>query len=126
MTDEALLRISGLNARELGLLRSALAQSGGIVRAWLFGSRAKGTAKTSSDIDIAVEGLPTNLQVEDLRDRLNDLPFPYAVDVQAVEGIKNAALRDHIVRCGVLLFENARLEPSSSDRTASLVGWGRA
>jgi hypothetical protein len=31
--------------------------------------------------------------------------LPYAVDVQSVEGIKNAALRDHIARCGILLFE---------------------
>ena len=100
------MRVSGLNASELGLLRGVLAQNPGVVRAWLFGSRAKGTARTSSDIDIAVEGLQTNLQAEALRDRLNDLPFPYVVDAQAMEGIKNAALRDHIARCGIVLFES--------------------
>ena len=105
MTDETLLRVSGLNGYELGLLRAALAKSANLTRAWIFGSRAKGAAKVSSDIDIAVEGLQTNLQVEALRDSLNDLPLPYAVDVQAVEDIKSVALREHIARCGILLFE---------------------
>jgi len=105
MTDEALLGLSGLNGQELGLLRATLANSAGLTRAWIFGSRAKGTAKAASDIDIAVEGLQTHLQIEAVRDSLNDLPLPYVVDVQAVEGIQNPALQEHIARCGVLLFE---------------------
>jgi predicted nucleotidyltransferase len=105
MTDAAMSNLSGLKAHELDLLRAALADSAGLTRAWLFGSRAKGTAGATSDIDIAVEGLRTNLEVEAARDSLNDLPLPYAVDVQAVEGIENPALREHIARCGVLVFE---------------------
>ena len=106
MTDEALSSFSGLSGKELGLLRAALAHSTGLTRAWIFGSRAKGTAKAASDIDIAVEGLQTHLQVEAARDRLNDLPLPYVVDIQAIEDIKNPALREHIGRCGLLLLDN--------------------
>jgi len=106
MTDEALSALSGLSGRELDLLRTALADSEGLTRAWIFGSRATGAAKAASDIDIAVEGLQTALQVEAARDRLNDLPLPYVVDVQAMEGIKNPALREHIGRCSLLLLDN--------------------
>ena len=106
MTDEVLLGVSGLSGKELDLLRTALASNAGLTRAWIFGSRAKGTAKTASDIDIAVEGLQTHLQVEAVRDSLNDLPLPYAVDVQAMENITNSALREHIARCGLLLLDN--------------------
>jgi len=88
MTDEALLGASGLSGEELDLLRTALASNASLTRAWIFGSRAKGTAKTASDIDIAVEGLRTHLQVEAVRDILNDLPLPYAVDVQAWKASK--------------------------------------
>jgi predicted nucleotidyltransferase len=84
----------------------------GPTRAWLFGSRSEGNAGPASDIDIAVEGLDDDLHVEALRDRLNDLPMPYAVDVQALESIKNAALRGHISRCGVLLFDTGT-DPAS-------------
>ena len=107
MTDAALSTLSGLSGKELALLRAALADSAGLTRAWIFGSRAKGTAKAGSDIDIAVEGLCTHLQLEAARDRLNDLPLPYVVDVQAIEGIKNPALREHIDRCGLLLLGGA-------------------
>ena len=105
MNNHSALPSSGLSEQELRILRSALAATPQLTRAWLFGSRAKGTARAASDIDIAVEGLISNLQVEALRDRLNELPLPYTVDVQALEDIKSPPLREHIARCGVLLFE---------------------
>jgi predicted nucleotidyltransferase len=104
VTKNGALSASGLNDQELALIRAALAEDGGVTRAWLFGSRARGSAAPASDIDIAVEGLESGLRVEALRERLNELPIPYAVDVRAVEGIKNAALRGHIARCGVLVY----------------------
>jgi predicted nucleotidyltransferase len=106
MTKRGVLSASGLNERELALIRAALAENEGLTRAWLFGSRAGGKAGPASDIDIAVEGLDASLRVEALRERLNDLPLPYAVDVRGMESIKNAALREHIARYGVLVYEN--------------------
>ena len=97
----------GLTASELELLRQALAATPGLSRARLFGSRAKGTSRPSSDIDLAVEGLTDELAVEALRDLLNELPLPYTVDVQALENIKNADLRAHIARVGATVFDRA-------------------
>ncbi|WP_310598771.1 nucleotidyltransferase domain-containing protein [Desulfobulbus sp.] len=106
--NDRLLSASGLNVVALDLLRETLAATPMLRRAWLFGSRAKGTARSNSDIDIAVEGLTQSLAVESLRDRLNELPLPYVVDVQSLENIKNAKLSEHISRCGLLLFEGKR------------------
>lgn len=105
MTNNPTLSSSGLSEPDLRLLRDALAETPHLTRAWLFGSRAKGAARPASDIDIAVEGLSSSLQVEALRDRLNELPLPYTVDVQALEDIKSIPLREHIARCGVLLLK---------------------
>ena len=97
----------GLTAPELELLRQTLAAMPELSRAWLFGSRAKGTFRPSSDIDLAVEGLAGELAVEELRDRLNELPLPYTVDVQALESIKNPDLSAHITRVGLAVFDRA-------------------
>jgi predicted nucleotidyltransferase len=105
MTESSFIPETALGDHELDLIRTVLRQTAGLTKARLFGSRAKGIASTRSDIDLAVEGLSSSLELEALRDRLNELPLPYVVDVIAVEGIQNAALRDHIARWGCLLFE---------------------
>lgn len=107
MTTLPDFKICGLSASELELLRQTLAATPGLVHARLFGSRAKGTFCPSSDIDLAVEGLESELAVEALRDRLNELPLPYTVDVQALESIKNSDLRAHIARVGATVFDRA-------------------
>jgi predicted nucleotidyltransferase len=70
----------------------------------LFGSRAKGTAKESSDIDLAVDGIDDELQIENLAMALDDLPLPYKFDVKALSGIKNPKLKEHIERVGITIF----------------------
>jgi predicted nucleotidyltransferase len=52
-------------------------------RIFLFGSRAKGTARVASDIDIGIEG-PSPVPYETLaviRDALDDAPTLYTIDV---------------------------------------------
>jgi predicted nucleotidyltransferase len=58
---------------------TALLKSMGARRVYLFGSVARGNARTDSDLDLAVEGLPpetfyrTLAQLNDLADRQVDL-----------------------------------------------------
>ena len=107
MTAGPDINACGLASSELALLRQTLAATPGLTRARLFGSRAKGTFRPSSDIDLAVEGLANELEVEALRDRLNELPLPYAVDAQDLETIKNPDLRAHIAGVGAVVFDRA-------------------
>lgn len=100
--------VHGLTEGEIDLLRVALRGLPDINRVWLFGSRAKGTARPNSDIDLAVEGLDSALKVAAAVERLNELPLPYQIDLQAWEDIKNHELREHISRVGILLYERQR------------------
>lgn len=98
----------GLSEAELTLLRSIVGKyvRGGIVL--VYGSRAKGTHTDRSDIDLAVKGLsPLDGNIlADLRDEIEESDFPYLVDIQYYEEIRNQALREHIDRVGAVLFES--------------------
>jgi predicted nucleotidyltransferase len=63
------------------VVRKALAGTG--AQAWLFGSRATGTAWPGSDVDIAVDAPPdmNPLIIADLREALDDTAVPWVCDV---------------------------------------------
>ncbi|WP_299443494.1 nucleotidyltransferase family protein [uncultured Rhodospira sp.] len=63
------------------VVRKALAGTG--ARAWLFGSRATGTAYPGSDVDIAIDAPPemSSLIIGDLREALEDTNVPWVCDV---------------------------------------------
>ncbi len=70
----------------------------------LFGSHAKGTAKTNPDIDLVVAGFSSNLQIESLAMELEELSLPYKFDVQSIVGINNPDFKEHIARVGVTIY----------------------
>ena len=71
----------------------------------IFGSRAKGTARSGSDIDLAVTGEGvTPSTVVCLRAVLDDLPLPYFFDVIDFKSISNNELSDHIRRIGRRIY----------------------
>ncbi|MDQ1339818.1 MAG: uncharacterized protein QG567_973 [Campylobacterota bacterium] len=70
----------------------------------LFGSRAKGTAKNGSDIDLATVG--DEIGFRDLcafGAKLDELELPYKIDIVNYSSIANQALKEHIDRVGVVL-----------------------
>lgn len=76
-------------------------------RVWLFGSRAKGTAKPGSDIDLAVEGPQGDLaRLSELRYLLNEESLlPYHFDVVDRDGIQSPELIGHLERVGRLIYQ---------------------
>ena len=73
------------------------------VRVFLFGSWARGTAQTGSDVDIAVEyveGASDLLKIAELRELLEESTIPYRVDVvnmqKASEGLVQEIRKDGI------------------------------
>jgi len=87
-TTEDLLKISRLTQRELDLMTGIFLQHPDIQRVVLFGSRAKGTAKPYSDIDLAVEGLDKELDIAAVAMELDELPLPYKFDVKSLGLVK--------------------------------------
>lgn len=94
-----------LKPHELKLIQSVLARHPSLSGAILFGSRAKGTANPTSDIDLALEGVESALQAEAIASELDELPLPYHFDVKALSDIQHKPLRDHIERVGVKIYE---------------------
>lgn len=95
----------GLTDNQLERIRHVLAQTPHLERAVLFGSRAKGTHKPGSDIDLALLG--DALQLADrlrLDNALDDLDLPYFFDLVLYRQISEPALREHIDRVGVTLY----------------------
>ena len=71
----------------------------------IYGSRAKGNFKPSSDIDITLKGENINLRLlNQISLNLEELPLPYKFDVSIYDHITNPELLDHIARVGQLLY----------------------
>lgn len=88
----------------------------------LFGSRAKGTHRNGSDVDLAIKGAGVTYDTAvRLADILNEVkPLPYFFDVVHYEAIAEPRLVEHIDRVGVVLYskeaDQAAAEPSQSDK----------
>lgn len=96
---------------EVALLRSVFRRHPEITEVRLFGSRAKGTHESHSDIDLALWGNVDALQAEAIAAELDELPLPYQYDVQPFNLVKFLPLREHIERVGVTLYPPADDEP---------------
>jgi len=85
-------------------LKNVLTQHVNVQEAKIFGSRAIGNYKASSDIDLALFGPVDFLEVEEIRSNLDELPIVLKCDVVAYHSIRNPKLRDHIDRVGYVIY----------------------
>jgi len=110
----------GLEEADLAYIIAAMQQLPEIQRAYIFGSRAKGTFKQGSDIDIAIAGPDiTFTTLSRLHALLEDQgPLPYFIDIVHYEEINNPDLKEHIDRVGQLIYE----APASVTPTSDKVG----
>ena len=76
-----------------------------VKEALLFGSRALGNAKPSSDVDVALKGEIDLRLLAAISDELNETSnLPVFFDLVDYHGIKNRALKEHIDRYGQMLY----------------------
>lgn len=98
----------GLTAKVRSGIREILSQTPQIRKAVLFGSRALGTWKPASDIDLALEGEELDLSVLlTLQARLTELNLPVEVDLIIRNKITNPDLEGHIHACGQEWFSRS-------------------
>jgi predicted nucleotidyltransferase len=98
------MKTPALTAEELVQLRRVFARHPEIKAVKLFGSRAKGTNGTGSDVDLALWGDVDALGAESIAAELDELPTPYKYDVKPFELINLRPLRDHIQRVGITVY----------------------
>ena len=95
----------------IAILQSIFRKYPEINQVKLYGSRAKGTHKPNSDYDVAVfmkENISineANKVIYEIKDDVESTTLPYLFDIQSYNDIDNTALRDHIDRVGILIFD---------------------
>lgn len=99
--------IAGLSAEEMKLLKTAFDGEDAISEVILYGSRAKGTYRPGSDIDLTVKGENLTMNwLMGLSSRIDDLLLPYEVDLSIFGHIDNPDLIEHINRVGRVVLSN--------------------
>ena len=95
----------GLPAATVARIAGALAHFPGVEKAVLFGSRAKGTHKPGSDIDLSLVGQALDWRtVGKIYDALDDLLLPYRFSLILFDRNTDPDVAAHIARVGVPLF----------------------
>ena len=104
------IRKYGLLTTDIEKMISIFKSNSKIENVILFGSRAIGTYKPGSDIDIALKG--TDIKLNDILNinaDLDNISTPYKFDIVIYSRITESALTDHIKRVGISLFKRSKL-----------------
>jgi predicted nucleotidyltransferase len=97
----------GLKNAAIRKIRAVFARYPQVEKAVLYGSRAKGSHKNGSDIDLTLYGsedLTLNV-LNKITDELDDLLLPYTIDLSIFRDISDTDVIEHIKRAGVMFYE---------------------
>lgn len=91
----------GLTEETLRKIEDVFRRHAEVDRVILYGSRAKGTFRPGSDIDLTLQGGSLRMDTfHRIRDELDELNLPYTFDLSLHAEIENRDLLDHIERVG--------------------------
>ena len=98
----------GLPERTIQKLCEVFSHYPEVEKVVLYGSRARGTYKNGSDIDLTLWGPELSHKVLSRIDtELDDLLLPYMIDLSIFSQIGNPAMIQHIQREGISLYEKS-------------------
>ena len=98
----------GLPDSTLRTIRGILADCPAVEQAVIYGSRAMGTQRPGSDIDLTLLGDALDTQdLTDIAGRLEASDIPYMIDLSLHRLIDHPGLLDHIARVGQVFFVRA-------------------
>lgn len=96
----------GLSNRTLQKIQSVLSHYPQVERAILYGSRATGTYRNGSDIDLTLySDALTHSILSRIDTELDDLLLPYTIDLSIFDQIDNPVMVEQIQRIGVNFYE---------------------
>ena len=96
----------GLSGRTLEKIRGVFSHYPQVEKAILYGSRAAGTYRNGSDIDLTLCGNTlTHSVLSRIDTELDDLLLPYTIDLSIFHQISNPAMVEQIQRVGVNFYE---------------------
>lgn len=95
----------GLSETDFKILIDTLSSVPNIEEGIIYGSRAKGTYKPFSDVDLTLKGENLNMRdLYSLSEKLEDSSLPYLFDISDFNKITNPNLKAHIVRRGIRIY----------------------
>ncbi len=99
----------GLKETTIEKIKGVFAKYPEIEKAVLYGSRAKGSYRNGSDIDLTLmgDGLTHN-QLLRIETEIDDLLLPYKMDLSLYRQIENSDLLKHIDRVGITFYQSAK------------------
>jgi len=96
----------GLKDHHIAAIRSVFQAFPQIEKAILYGSRALGTYRHGSDIDLVLLGPQLDLTLlHRIEIELDELLLAYKIDLAIFHHIQNPELLEHIRRAGVVFYE---------------------
>ena len=96
----------GLSENTVERILGVLAHFPEVEKAVLYGSRAKGTHRPGSDIDLTLCGSGLGqTHLARIDEALDDLLLPYQIDLSDMASLTHPALLDHIRRVGIVFYE---------------------
>jgi len=96
----------GLENNDLEIIISVLKRYQAVAAASIFGSRAKGNFRNSSDVDIVLKGDSLTAEiVSSISYQLNEeTTLPYKFDIINYHSLNNIQLKEHIDRVGICIY----------------------
>ena len=102
----------GLSVDELDGILRVLAAHREVSSAIIYGSRALGSHRAGSDIDLTLKGELEWADLQKIEAELDNLDLPYSIDLSLASQIENPALQKHIEQHGQTLYTaNASASP---------------
>jgi uncharacterized protein len=99
------MKTPALRERDLAVLRRTFDRFPCVREVRLFGSRANGTARRASDMDLAISAPDATAdQWLELTEALEAAPIIYEFDIIRTERLHNPRLKDKIAREGVPIY----------------------
>lgn len=96
----------GLKEHTIQEINSVFENFPQVEKALLYGSRAKGTFRNGSDIDLTLVGEMLDLSILlKIENDIDDLLLPYKIDLSIFSHIESEGLIEHINRVGVVFYE---------------------
>jgi len=112
----------GLKNRDLKRIHEILSTHPEVEEVVIYGSRAKGTYKNGSDIDLTLKGSSLTPKIlSQIQWEIEDLLLPYMCDLSIFLDIESSELIEHIERVGKVFFR-AESHQSGSTNTKNSQG----
>jgi predicted nucleotidyltransferase len=96
----------GLSEADVQKIKSVFVKYSEVQKVIIYGSRAKGNYKPSSDIDLTMFTDRKDISfLFKIENEIDDLLLPYKVDLSIFELLENESLKDHIQRIGQVFYQ---------------------